>query len=92
MPAGIAYRVQYDHKRKEVTVIFRVGSMPVVEIIMGAEAFCQDFDYISRDQNLAKFIADIRERKDLPVDHDFGVSGGGLKFDPKEWEDKMEGN
>jgi len=89
---GIHYNVGYNHQRKEVIVIFKIGSMPPIEVVMGAESFCQDLAYISKDPNLAKFIADIRERKDLPVDHDFGAGGGGLKFDPKEWENKMEGS
>lgn len=91
MPIGIRYNVTYFHKRKEVVVEFQVGSMPPFHIVMAAEAFVQDFDFIKNDESLAKYILTIKERKDLPVDQDFGTQGGDKRFDPKQWEDKMGG-
>lgn len=91
MPVGIRYQVNYIHKRKEVLIRFQVGTMPPIEIVMGAEAFCQDIAYIINDKGLAKFFANVKASKDLPIDHNFGAGGGDIKFDQKEWEDKMEG-
>ena len=92
MPIGTRYSVSYVHKRKEVVVEFQVGSMPPFHIVMGAEAFCQDFDAIVNNEGLAKYLAFIKEKKDLPIDHDFGAQGGDKRFNPKEWEDKMGGS
>ena len=89
MPGGIFYNVQYNHKRKEVTVLFRVATRVTAGIVIGAEAFIQNFDFIRNDKNLAKLVEAIRERKDLPGDHDFGVAGGDT--DIKKLEDLWEG-
>lgn len=89
MPIGIRYNFTYIHKRKEVVISFQVGTMPPMQIVMGAEAFSQDIDYISKDQRLVKFLAVVKVRKDLPIDHDFGPEGGEIRFDTKEWDDKM---
>ncbi len=88
---GISYRIDYIHKRKEVVVRFQVGSMPPIMIVMGAEAFCQDIDYISKDKGLSALLSFIKERKDLPIDYDFGAEGGDKRFSPGEWENKMGG-
>jgi len=87
MPGGIRYNVSYLHKRKEVVVNLKVGSMPPVEFVMGAEAFIQDFDYIRNDKAMASMIEGIRGRKDLPIDHDFGAGGGD--FDKNKWDNMM---
>ncbi len=92
MPSGIAYRIDYLHKRKEVVIKFQVGSTPPIEIVMSAEGFLNDLEFIKNDKHLAHLLSIIKERKDLPIDHDFGPSGGDTKFDPREWEDKMGGS
>ena len=93
MPVGMMYSIQYHHKRKDVTILLKVGSMPPIEFVMGAEAFCQDLDFIKNDKGLAGIIDGIRKRKDLPTDYDFG--SGGSDFDSRKWEgmmgDKQEG-
>ena len=91
MPVGTRYSYTYLHKRKEIVIQFQVGTAPPVEIIMGAEAFIQDIDYMSKDENIPKFLAIVRERKDLPIDYDFGEGGKQGDFNSKEWEDKMGG-
>ena len=89
MPRGTIYNYGYDHQRKEVVVNFRIGSSPPIEIIMSAEAFLFDLEFMANDQKLKHFISEVKKRKDLPVDYDFGVGGSEIKFDPKEWEGKM---
>jgi len=89
MPIGIRYNFTYIHKRKEVVTTFQVGTMPPFVIVMGAEAFCQDIDFIGKDRNITNFVVNVKERKDLPIDHDFGASGGEIRFNPLEWEGKM---
>lgn len=91
MPSGMRYNASYNHKRKEITFIIQIGTMPAQEIIMGAEAFLQDIEFIINDKKLAMFFAKVREIKDLPIDHDFGAGGGEIKFNPKDWEGKMGG-
>ncbi len=91
MLIGTQYGYGYNHKRKEVIIKLQIGAMPPVEIVMGAEAFCQDIDFISKDKRLAHFLGKVREMKDLPVDYDFGEGGGEIKFDPKDWDSKMGG-
>ena len=91
MPPGIRYNVLYIHARKEVVIDFQIGSMPPIHIVMSAEAFCQDLDFLTKNEGLAKYLAIVRERKDLPVDHDFGPGGGQMGFDPKGWDNKMGG-
>lgn len=87
MPVGMRYGIAYIHKRKEVVISLQVGSSLPIEIVMSAEGFCQDLDYIIADKKLAEIIEGIRNRKDLPADHDFGAGGGD--FNTKEWEDRM---
>lgn len=89
MPIGMRYHVHYSHKRKEVVVFLQVGAQSPVEFVMGAEAFIQDLEYIGKDKSLAKLIEHIRQRKDLPIDHDFGT--GGADFDTRQWDNMMEG-
>lgn len=80
----------YNHKRKEVTFVLQVGSQAPVKFIMAAEAFIQDLESFSNDPQLAHYLAEVRRRKDLPIDYDFGAGGNEIKFEPKEWENKME--
>ena len=87
MPVGIFYNLTYLHKRKEVVVNLKVGSMPPIEFVMGAEAFIQDLDYIRKDKAMAGMVEGIRQRKDLPIDHDFGA--GGSDFDKSKWDNMM---
>lgn len=91
MPIGTTYSYGYNHARKEIYIRFQIGTTPPFELAMGVEAFFQDIAFIKNDKQLAHFLAVIKERKDLPVDHDFGPGGGEIKFDPKDWEDKMGG-
>lgn len=86
MPMGIAYTYTYMHKRKEVAISLQVGSTPPFEFVMGAEGFIQDIEFIIADGNLAKFLAAVKERKDLPIDHKFGAGGSDLK----QWDKWME--
>lgn len=83
------YSFGYDHKRKEVVFNLKIGSSPPVQFIMSAEAFIQDILFMNNDQQLAHFLGEVRKRKDLPVDYDFGAGGSEIRFDPKEWEDRM---
>ena len=92
MPSGVRYNIHYSHQRKEVTVILQIGTTPPVEYIFSAEGFLADIDYISKSKGLSEYIDLIRNRKDLPTDHDFGEQGGHLKFNPQEWENKPEGD
>ena len=86
----IAYSYIYNHKTKEITCNFQVGSSQPVKIITGAESFIQDIDFIKNDPKLAHFLSVVRIRKDLPIDHDFGPGGDEIKFNPEDWEGKME--
>jgi len=88
MPMGTRYNFTYIHARKEVVGFIQIGAQPPVEIVMGAEAFLQDITFISNDNGLKRLLQVIKERKDLPVDHDFGAGGGG--FDMKQWDQRME--
>lgn len=90
MPTGTSYRYGYNHKRKEVIISFQVGTTPPVELVIGVEAFFQDIDFIRGDRQLAHFLAEVRKRKELPSDHDFGPGGGEIKFNPDDWEGKMK--
>ncbi len=89
MPVGIRYSFTYIHARKEVVGTIQIGSMPPFEVVMSAEGFYQDITFISKDKGLAKLMAIVKERKDLPIDYDFGSGGSG--FNSKEWEGKMGG-
>ncbi|GAF94511.1 unnamed protein product, partial [marine sediment metagenome] len=48
----------------------------------------QDLDFMAKDKVLAHFIAEVKKRKDLPIDYDFGPGGSEIKFN-QEWENKM---
>lgn len=87
---GTQYNYGYNHQRKEIIITFQVGTMQPVQIVMSAEAFLQDLDFIRKDKKLAHFLAEVGKRKDLPVDHDFGAGGSEIKFDPKEWQERIE--
>ena len=87
----IVYNFQYNHQTKEVTGTMQVGLSPPAKFLISAEAFIQDVDFLKRDKNFVRFLADVRERKDLPTDHDFGPGGGQIKFNPRDWESKKEG-
>jgi len=86
--AGTVYSYGYNHQRKEVFFRIQVGTMPMIEIVMGAEAFIQDLDFIKKDQKLAHFISEVRKRKELPANYDFGAQAE-IKFDADEWGKKM---
>lgn len=87
MPIGTRYSYGYNHKRKEVVIQLQTGSSQPIKIVVGVQAFLDDIDFIRDDKNLARFISFIRERKDLPVDHDFGP--GGADFDKNKWDNLM---
>jgi len=89
MPRGTSYNYGYDHQRKEVVIHLQVGSTPPVEIIMSAEAFCFDIEFMTKDKKLKHFISEVKKRKDLPADHDFGAGGSEIKFNPDDWEGRM---
>jgi len=86
---GTVYSYQYNHLRKEVILKFQVGSMPAMQIVMSVEAFFQDIDFIRKDKKLAHWLVEVRKRKELPVNYDFGVNTE-ITFNPGEWEDKMK--
>jgi len=90
MPIGTRYSYGYIHKRKEVFITIQTGSSPPIHIVMGVEAFLSDLDYMAKDKALTGFLAFVREKKDLPVDYDFGPGGGDFNFN--DWENKMKGD
>lgn len=85
----LTYNLIYSHKTKEIILTFQVGSSPQVKLIMGAEASIQDFDFLKKDPKLAHFLFEVRKRKDLPIDYDFGTNAE-IRFDPNDWEGKMK--
>ncbi len=84
------YAYGYDHKRKEINFMLTIGSQAPVNFTMSAEAFLQDLVFMNKDPQLAHFLTEVKKRKDLPIDYDFGAGGSEIKFDPKEWEDRMK--
>ena len=91
MPVGIRWSGVYNHQRKEVHFIVQTGTSQPIEIIAGAEAFLSDIQFLLKNEGLAAFLKVIRDRKDLPADHDFGPDGGRANFN-QEWENRMEDN
>jgi len=88
-PTGTLYSYAYNHTRKEVIIKVHIGAMQPIEIVMSAEGFFQDIDFIRKDKKLAHWLTEVRKRKDLPIDHDFGANTE-IKFNPDEWEGKMK--
>ena len=86
---GTQYSYGYNHKRKEVVLKIQIGTMAPIDIVISAEAFFQDIDFIAKDKKLVHFLAEVRRRKDLPTNHNFGDEAE-IKFDPDEWGKKME--
>ena len=86
---GTVYSYGYNHARKEIIFKLQVGTMPEIQIVMSAEAFIQDLDFVRKDQRLAHFISEIKKRKDLPINYDFGAGGSEIKFNPEEWDKRM---
>jgi len=85
---GTVYTYGYNHQRKEVFFRIQIGTSPVMEFAIGAEAFIYDLDFIRKDTKLSHFISEVRKRKELPTDFDFG-SEAEIKFDADEWGKKM---
>ena len=85
----IGYSYKYVHKTKEVVIQVSVGGGPPLNAIMSAEAFTQDMEFIKSDQKLAHFLSVVKERKDLPIDHNFGEDED-IKFDPEAWEKRLK--
>ena len=88
-PTGTSYSYAYNHTRKEIIIRMHVGTNQPFEIVMGAEAFIQDIDFVRKDKKLAHWLGEVRKRKDLPI----GTPGADaeIDFNPGEWEDKMGG-
>ncbi len=84
----ISYSYGYSHKTKEVVLQLTLGGS-TLKTQMSAEALIHDIAYISKDPKLAHFLSVVRERKDFPIDHDFGPGGEEIKFNPEDWEGKM---
>ena len=86
---GTMYSYAYNHARKEIIIKAHIGSNQPVEIVMSAEGFFQDIDFVRKDKKLDHWISEVRKRKDLPADHNFGADAE-IKFNSGEWESKME--
>jgi len=84
----IVYNYQYQHKTKEVIVNLQIGFSSPLKAVLSAEAFIQDIEFMAKDPKLAHFLSEVKKSKDLPIDHDFGADSE-IKFDPKDWEEKM---
>ena len=85
----LAYSYRYNHKTKEVIAKVQIGFQPPVDIVMGAEAFTQDIEFMANDKKLAHFLSEVKRRKDLPTDYDFGKDAE-IKFDEGEWDQRMK--
>ena len=91
MPStGTMYSYAYNHIRKEVILRIHIGTNQPIEIVMSAEGFFQDIEFVRKDKKLAHFIAEIKKMKDLPANYDFGPGGSEIRFNPEEWDNKMK--
>jgi len=89
-PTGTMYSYAYNHARKEIILRVHIGTNTPTEIVMSAEGFFSDLEFIRKDKKLAHFLSEVKKRKDLPVDYDFGENAD-IKFDENEWDKRMGG-
>ena len=85
---GTIYGYGYNPKRKEVMFKLQIGSIPEIQIVMGAESFIPDLDFMAKDKKLVHFISEVRKRKDLPTDHKFEPGEEEIRW-KEEWDNKM---
>ena len=85
---GTMYSYAYNHARKEVILNVHIGTNQPISIVMSAEAFIQDIEFARKDKKLAHWLAEVKRRKDLPVNAPGATDE--IQFNPEDWEGKMK--